>query len=91
LKGFRIGLPIGLEEKVLERGVGALDLIAVLQDEGFNDFVTFGTTWRKMYGYDFQGLRDLVAGETLGIPRNAKVTIKPIGHPSKLYILTFDY
>jgi len=102
LVDFRLALPIGLNRKPLIRGLGGLDLRAVLQDEGFSDFTRYGsreklpegktgTTWHRMHGIDVNGLRNIIQTAVLGIPREALVDIRPLGRRSKRYLLTFTY
>lgn len=91
LNDFQLMVPIAGGIRTLERQLDTLDLISVLMDEGFSDYVGYGTTYHRMHGYDLSSFREQVKAQTLGIPREATVDIRLLGRIRGKYLVTFHY
>lgn len=89
LKQFTLYRPIGNGEKVVKRRVDRADIIACLNELGYNNIDERGM--RSVQFGVIPCLDDIMAGKTLGIPASAQIHVRAIGRKSDHLLLTFTY
>lgn len=90
LTQFTLSRPIATTEKALERKIDVIDVISVLQDEGFSEFNEH-RVYHRMHGHDRENIRALMQDKIIGVPRDAYVTIEKVGKAGLFLLISFDY
>lgn len=90
LSDYTIARPIGVQEVVLNRTVDMTDVVTLLSDEGFINF-NEERTIHKVHGRDLSNLRERIADQVIGVPRDAYVDIDAYGPGSDFLVIKFNY
>lgn len=90
LNQFSLMRHIGLEEKPLERPLGASDVVRVLERLGYHRLEEPFSGLQTGFG-TVPFLEDLITSKVIGIPASALVTIARIAGKAHLLLITFTY
>ena len=89
LNQYTLYRPIGSDKKMLEGRVDRSDVVACLNDMGYNNISEVGVARARFGVIPF--LEDSLAGATLGVPTNAYVDVKAMGRAGNQLLITFKF
>lgn len=89
LNQFTLYRSIGSGKDLLKTRVDRSDVIACLNELGYSNISERGMV-RSRHGM-IPSLEDVLAGETLGIPSNARVEVRTLGRQASHLLFIFIY
>ena len=90
LNQFSLMRRIGLEEKALERTVGASDVVRILERLGYHQLEEPSSCLQTGFG-TIPFLEELITSKVIGIPTSAMVRLTRQGGKTHLILVTFTY